>query len=154
MPLQIRYHQTEHAPEHTIIGIDPGKTTGIAVFEPTGRWTLIELDTLPTLWDLLLQVEPRTIVCEKFVWQPRVHDATALEHIGVIKLYSLQRFDVDIVFQMPSAAKNFVTDTMLRRNKMYDISKGMRHARDALRHTIYYLVHKGNDKSWLETMKG
>lgn len=153
MPLLTRNFQRAANVEHNIIGIDPGKTTGVVVLEPTGRWTLMELDTLSALWDLLLQVEPKTIVCEKFVWQPRVHDITAVEYIGVTKLYVQQRFDVTMIYQTPSAAKNFVTDTLLRRNGMFDSSKGMRHARDAKRHVIYYLVHRTGDKSWLAVMK-
>lgn len=136
-----------------IIGLDPGKTTGAALLQPNGQWTVAELDNLPALWDLLLQLKPKTVVCERFVWQPRIHDASALKHIGVTELYVQQRYDVNMIYQMPSAAKNFVSDVMLRRNDMFNVSKGMRHARDAIRHVIYYLVHVLGDKSWLEAMR-
>lgn len=136
-----------------IIGLDPGKTTGAAIIQPTGWWTIAELDSLPALWDIVSQLKPKIVVCERFVWQPRVHDATALEAIGVTKLYVQQHYDVNMVFQMPAAAKNFVSDVMLRRNDLFNVSKGMRHARDAIRHVIYYLVHVLGDKSWVEAMK-
>jgi hypothetical protein len=136
-----------------LVTLDPGKTTGAAVLYPNGWWTLAEFDSLPALWDLLTQIQPTLVVCEKFVWQPRPSDVSALEYIGVTKLYVQQRFDVNIVMQMPSAAKNFVSDTMLRRNDMFDPSKGMRHARDAIRHTIYFLTHGLGDQSWVEAMR-
>lgn len=136
-----------------LVGLDPGKTTGAAVRYPSGIWTIAELDALPALWDFLSQLDPKLVVCEKFVWQPRPSDVTALEAIGVTKLYVQQRYDVNMVFQMPSAAKNFVSDVMLRRNDMFLASRGMRHARDAIRHVIYYLVHTAKDRTWLDAMK-
>lgn len=148
--------QRNNVIDHTrpkIVGLDPGKTTGAAILYPNGEWTLAQLTTLTALWDFLLQVDPKIIVYERFVPQPRAHDVTAIEHIGVIKLYAQQRYDVNMIPQTPSAAKNFVSDIMLRRNDMFSASKGMRHSRDAIRHVVYYLVHTLKDKSWVETLK-
>jgi hypothetical protein len=135
------------------IGIDPGETTGVAILHPTGLWILSQLDSLPALWDLLLQTQPKLVICERFIRQPRVANLTALEYIGVTKLYVQQRYDVNMVEQTPSAAKNFVGDLMLRRNDMFNCSKGISHARDAVRHVIYYLVHGLKEISWVESMK-
>lgn len=109
--------------------------------EPIGWWTVGQIGSLSVLYDILIKAAPEVIVCEKFVPQPRQKIvATALKFIGVAELYA-EQYDVPVEFQMPSQAKNFVGDRMLRKNDLW--IKAMPHGRDAIRHVIYYMNKLG-----------
>lgn len=147
-----------------IEALDPGGTTGWAFFNPTRHFIScgqLTGDHHKSLYDHLdrhymeassddygtLDANPFfEIVCESFefrqhhgVFDQDKVELDSKEYIGVTKLYS----DVECVpihFQTASLAKHFVGDDKLRRLGWYDKTKGMVHARDALRHLIYYLI--------------
>lgn len=62
--------------------------------------------------------------------------------IGALEAAAI-RAKAKIVFQHASDAKNLVTDTMLKKYKVYDQLE-TRHERDAARHIIYYYLSKLN----------
>src|SRR3990172_1289730 len=45
--------------------------------------------------------------------------------------------NIPVVMHSASQAKGFVTDEKLKAWQMYEVTKGQRHARDALRHAVY-----------------
>lgn len=141
-----------------IIALDPGGTTGIAVWtdcrpsSPTdNEFTWYELgpeEHHKELWDFLLKGTvgasgDHTIVCESFEFrQNRQRDNINLmsrEYIGVVKLFQ-QQYGTPVVFQTAGVAKPFVTDEKLKAMGLYQ--KGSKHERDATRHLIYYMVNK------------
>jgi predicted RNase H-like nuclease (RuvC/YqgF family) len=142
--------QTSEISQRLILGIDPGNTCGIAAREPMGWWTIGQVTTLSALWDVLQRTTPEIIVCERFTPQPRQKIvATAIEFIGVAKLYS-ELNDVPFEPQTPSQAKNFVGDRLLRHSDLW--IKGMQHGRDAIRHVLYYQIKHG-ESSYIEHLK-
>jgi hypothetical protein len=62
------------------------------------------------------------------------------EYIGIVKLSAQQHADVEIVTQSPSEALWFVKDNKIQALGWYASTKGLPHARDALRHLLRYLV--------------
>ena len=64
-------------------------------------------------------------------------DVPTLQLIGAIK-YMLYKRNIPYKLQMAQQAKGFVTDAKLKEWGMWDI--GHKHARDACRHCVYYLV--------------
>lgn len=112
--------------------------------------TLLDHTPKNSLWakDLGVNIKvrsPREIVCESFQFRQfegfdkSKVELDSMEYIGVVKLYS-QLTGVPVTFQTASMAKNFISDDKLRRLGWYDLTKGMVHARDALRHLLYFLI--------------
>lgn len=134
-----------------ILAIDPGTTTGFALFnedgghfisyEVEGPVNAVEsvtlfLDTAHTANDIV------EIVCESFVISARtiktqrVNDPWEIK--GWIKLECLRR-DVAYTEQSPATGKSFGTDDKLRKIGWFRSSEGG-HANDAARHLITYLA--------------
>lgn len=143
-----------------IMALDPGGTTGWARFDPNN--TAIYCGQLCgahqlELYDFLRSVlgnakhsafqqnTPMQIVCESFQFRQFTGfdkskvELDSVEYIGVVKLFS-QSYGVPVQFQTASLAKHFVSDEKLKRMDWYKPTAGLVHARDALRHIIYYLV--------------
>lgn len=150
-----------------IIALDPGGTTGWAMwtkmynYVPGSGQYLGEDDKFSwgqlgphehheELFALLehMHVQEYTIVCESFEFrQYRQRENINLmsrEYIGVVKLFRQQRSEIasfsPVVFQTAGQAKGFVSDEKLKAIDLYP--SGQKHARDALRHLIYYMVNK------------
>jgi hypothetical protein len=133
----------------TILSLDPGETTGVAIigFDPkrgpavtycdqiTGgpvgfiRW----FKSLPTDWY-------DEIVCESFVLRPGVHGAniTPAYVIGALEAMA----EVPITYQSPSQKKLVPDETLKRGQTTFIIGKP--HATDAVRHGIIYLRNMGH----------
>jgi hypothetical protein len=161
-----------------ILALDPGGTTGwaqltyvdtkpiecdwttwvgsIGVREP--MWTCGQIgpdDHHKELFALLERADAFdfTVVCESFEFrQYRQRDNINLmsrEYIGVTKLFGQER-NRPVVFQTAGAAKPFVTDEKLKAMGLW--VPGQKHARDALRHLVTFLVRKEHRtelvKSW------
>lgn len=138
-----------------VMALDPGGTTGWALFNPLLPHVLcgqLSGNHHLNLFSYLQEtVEPPTvlresvIVCESFQFRQFTGfdkskvQLDSVEYIGVVKLFS-QQFGVPVQFQTASLAKHFVSDEKLRRMDWYKPTAGLVHARDALRHIIYYLV--------------
>lgn len=94
---------------------------------------------------LITQEQPDRIVCEDYKvysWKAASHSWNELytpKLIGTIQTLG-HLLNLPLKFQMAQLAKGFVTDNKLREWNMYGATKGMKHARDSLRHGLYYLL--------------
>lgn len=141
-----------------VMAFDPGVTTGWAAWpDPNaplsskqihlGQHTgsLLSLEMLLDAW------QPDVVIFESFKYQRR--DKVVLyprEVIGVIKLWC-ERRGIEPIEQTPSQAKNLWTDDKIKKLNLWMPS--FRHAMDALRHLLYYLVVTKGDRSWLEPLR-
>jgi len=152
-----------------IIALDPGGTTGWAMWQdttimagadlgwPWNHFTCGQIGPEEHHDDLYIlletqQTHPFTVVCETFEFRQSDNhrEGTNLmsrEYIGVAKLFVRQRSfvkdgvaQVRYVPQSPSQGKGFVSDEKLKVMGLW--VPGQKHARDALRHLVYYLVNK------------
>jgi hypothetical protein len=134
-----------------IIGIDPGKTTGLAwgdtelmttggaeiSFDDFGDW----LNT--SLARLKAEGKDVRVACERFTIAAgtikKSQDAHwALEAIGVAR-YISRCYGVEFIMQHPSDVKGAVSDEKLKKAGWYIPGKG--HANDALRHVSMAMIH-------------
>jgi hypothetical protein len=140
------------------VALDPGGTTGAAVVESEGeQWTMnvLQLGPEPHHEQLFRKIalwKPEVIICESFINVGM--DAAVLtsrEYIGVVRLYVqmlvFQGHHCELVFQSSSIAKQFWKDSQLKAFHAY--VPGMQHARDAIRHYLYWRTFTLNDKSLL-----
>ncbi len=90
------------------------------------------------------------VVCERFDDRATGHhvDPVALEYIGVVKDWCEEN-DVPLVMQMPSQAKTFTKNVNLRRLGIWEGSR-WKHAMDAYRHLLWYLIHTTGRNDLLE----
>lgn len=131
------------------VALDPGGTTGLAVFDngklthsrqcPTGDVYLLG----PKFIQLLTSLEPERIVLENYLvysWKSSSHswdDMHTSRLIGAIECWAGgQQIPVPLYKQTAQQAKGWATDERLKDWGMYD--EGLRHARDAVRHGIYW----------------
>lgn len=132
----------------TVIGVDPGGTTGIALWSRQQGLTMREIDDAAAaadwLADMARSIPKATFVVERYIITPATakmsqqHDA--LEIIGALK-YVARKYGHGVVMQSPSEAKTFSTDTKLKNVGWYKPGQG--HARDASRHVMVYLAKQG-----------
>jgi hypothetical protein len=136
----------------TIIGVDPGLTTGIAVYSPApvlrsaGAWDLLQVTrgaVLPVVRALSVNW-PVMIAVEGFVVGPRAARSstpeggrTARELISVLS--QLAGPDVQVVVRNASQVKPWATDKRLDAAGV-PTTPGMRHARDGARQALYSAV--------------
>lgn len=137
----------------TLLALDPGETTGWARFSATPEQLVLEEFGQAKTWpidqsvsgvtELLGRHAPTVVVMESYrvyEWKTDDHSWSSvptLQLIGCIKTLSIQR-NTPFYEQTAQIAKNFCTDERLKTWGMYP--KGLRHARDAIRHGIYYLL--------------
>lgn len=132
----------------TVVGVDPGGTTGLALWSPTQGLTMRQIEGADNAVDFLADcartLHGATFVVEKYIITPATaklsqqHDP--LEIIGAIK-YLVRKYDHKLVMQSPSEAKAFSTNDKLKRVQWY--TPGQDHARDASRHVLLYLSKVG-----------
>lgn len=131
-------------PQHCyLLCLDPGETTGYAIFSNEHVLTSAGEITggLLEIWNLLNDAHPLTIVCEGFVLY--AHRAAQkinssfpeVEAIGVIRLWASLN-DVEMHEQLAAAAKVPITDDILQ---ALNVRVSSRHARDAVRHGVLFL---------------
>jgi hypothetical protein len=87
--------------------------------------------------------KPQTIVCESF--ENRGNDAAqfiSLEYIGVVRAWAMSR--CNLVFQNKPTGTTFWDDAKLKKYGMWVQGK---HARDAVKHYLYYRTFTCDDKS-------
>src|SRR3972149_10525216 len=121
-----------------VLAVDPGATTGIALWLPPGpnpaTYQLAVNDAVDWCADLLHSQHLTLVVCESFVprpgaksWQPdAIETVGALRHLA---RWGLHKFEL----QSPADAKRFSTDSKLRKLDWYTPTVGG-HINDALRH--------------------
>lgn len=138
-----------------LLALDPGETTGYAVFE---NQTLLEADQAKTkpiedgyawLNGIFLKHKPTQVVYETYrvyAWKAEDHANSEIftaQFIGTVKTVCAIH-KVPHHTQSASIAKGFCTDEKLELWGFY--RKGLKHARDALRHATYYQLHPVLDK--------
>ena len=139
----------------TILAFDPGGTTGVCdiTFDSSGGRNCQLYQLGPGEHHLQLSqlikgyvynVDRLFIVCERFEY--RAHSKAGLrldsrEYIGVIK-QTAQELSLPVVMQSAAQAKGFVTNEHIKRAGLYRTS--YRHAMDAVRHAIYFLVNNAD----------
>ena len=135
-----------------VLCLDPGETTGWAVFTDgeltdCGQWPTM---TPPELADSIAAVhydgDGSGQTLSKIVYEEyRVRgnkfkehvgsEVVTIQHIGAIKVVAAE-LDVPTFKQTPGMAKGFATDGKLQRWDLYQT--GMRHSNDAIRHGCYW----------------
>lgn len=140
----------------TILAVDPGKATGLALFEfsagkePAFTWAREvqqEEYALP-IREVLREYPNTEVVCERFVINAQtVRNSQApfsLEQIGILKqcLMDVGRKPDDIYFQSPSDAKGMFDNTKLKKLEYWH-KGGDGHALDAIRHGLLRCVKLG-----------
>lgn len=125
---------------HRIVGVDPGKTTGIMSFTVLEDGTVsciepLQLDFIGAGLYLSQRLKEGDIVaCESYRFMPKkAQDYSAPEVIGLVR-YFCSRLGSDLIMQTPSAVKSLVSNEVLRRSGLYVQGD---HARDASRHAVY-----------------
>lgn len=133
-----------------LLCFDPGQTTGWALFENSKLIKCGQLATYPvkncivSLTKFINEIAPDYVVIEEY----RVYAHKAEDHaqndmhtsrlIGALEYYLVI---TSIGYEMRGAglAKGFATDEKLRDWNFWQV--GERHARDAIRHGVYFLCH-------------
>lgn len=135
-----------------IIGIDPGKTTGIAEFRDhcgIGMYELREEDVVHHVQKFIsvaksreVKSHPIIIAVERFTIRQgthrMTHQPTALHVIGALREAFNSNSDVIISVQQPATAKKLGKKSLLHTAKLY--STTMPHANDAARHVLVALL--------------
>ena len=166
--LLLKHRGVDYTPPETLLCLDPGFTTGVAVFTngKLTHWeqvtTITDYKTTPHLqWDNLLdlfaRIKPTKIVCEDYriythkLDQHNFSGVDTLRLIGGIDMLAQvgypiavdarvleMNLPVSITYQMASMAKGFCTDDKLKHWNYWQ--PGMKHSRDAIRHGCYYML--------------
>lgn len=133
-----------------IIAVDPGLSTGLAWW---GGENLRPSTSCIKDWFMVADFisekiqntnVPITLVIEKFTITTKTgklsQQPEALKLTGVLEYMANSWSQVNVVFQTPSAAKNFSKDTKLKHLGWWAPTD---HERDALRHLVLYSVKNG-----------
>ena len=135
-----------------IVGVDPGKATGIAVWcdgcrmdHPT--WPdCAEVEDATTVRAVLLRMlcehgglSPKLIAVERFVQDFRkTRQSTATEVTGQVGALAAE-LGIKLLLQPPGPAKKIAPNPLLRRIGWYTASRDQ-HANDATRHVLLALA--------------
>lgn len=145
---------------YRVIALDPGGTTGWATYsahwdKELNLFTTNGSDLYP--WACgqlegkhhsqlehllgLQHVQHYWVVCERFDDRSTGHavNLVAREYIGVVERFCQDRH-VPMVRQLPATAKGFVKNQNLKNLDLWDGVK-WKHAMDARRHLLWYLIH-------------
>ncbi len=144
----------------TVIAIDPGKTTGLAVFYYDGTaspvlhsageydvWKFVE-ELHAAIVFARQQHGTTDIVCERFIINAQtVRNSQApysIEQIGILKyvMYTLGIDPESIIFQSPADAKKMFPNSALKTLKYWTVGSDG-HDKDAIRHALIRLVKTG-----------
>lgn len=156
----------------TIIALDPGGTTGWAYWraevlqDPTTEeyefykesWDCGQLGPSEHHLDLYnflggQETEDYTIVSESFEYRNKSRpglDLSSKEYIGVAKVFCQER-GIPYYEQTASMGKGFVKDANIKRLGLW--SSGWKHAMDAYRHLLYYMINTDRITPRLELLK-
>ena len=138
-----------------LLGIDPGKRTGICWIAAGERWVDLDnhfdvpdgVEGVLRWWDENLasvKSSSFTIVMEDFTNREGTFgiDHTPERVIGAIQALAAQR-NIPVVMRPPSGRLKQVPDAILKALKVYLAGKGNRNAKEAVRHCVAFLkAHK------------
>ncbi len=143
----LQYRRHPEALPSRLLALDPGETTGWAAFNDGAYKQSGHINTteqpMTSLRTLLRLVRPTVIVAENYVvysHKLKSHTNNRLITARVLGMIQglCEEAEIPLHLQMASQAKGFVPDTRLRNWGLWQ--PGERHARDAIRHGVYYLV--------------
>lgn len=144
--------------------LDPGETTGWAIFsqgqlvlcgqEHTGDEPALMAEFIHGIQESVLNSATYNTGLEHIVYEEyRIRGNKALQHIGsevvtiqhigVIKA-TADQLGIPVTKQTAGQVKQFATDIHLRRWGLFQTGK--RHANDAIRHGVYWLLFAGGRK--------
>lgn len=127
-----------------IIGVDPGDTTGIAIWRPGTQLTCAQLNPLSVVPALRPHVTARTLVaCETFVIGSQTAKKSRSSHVTDVigRVMGLcEECDARFKRQTASEAKTFAVNALLKRVGWWQ--PGLRHAMDAARHALLALARE------------
>ena len=146
----LKRHRPDYIPPEILLSIDPGETTGYAIFIKGSYHNSDIIQFSSTYdWQLLFAPEPDIVVCEEY----RIYGGQRLAHtgskvdtiriIGAIE-YLCRQYDIPLYKQMASSHKNFCTDDKLKEWNFY--KKINKHSRDAIRIGCYWLLFNKGEK--------
>jgi hypothetical protein len=141
-----------------ILALDPGETTGFAVFDADPNnidW--LEIDQVKTwpedqatsnIWELFNRFQPKKLAAESYRvydWKSDDHKWSSVNTVQIIGcIWTLAQtapfhhlWQNGIVWQSAQNAKGFWTDDKLREFGVY--LPGVKHGRDATRHALHFL---------------
>lgn len=131
-----------------LLCLDPGETTGWAVFEDGALTASGQAPTLNGGWNvidaLFADVNPTVVIYENYrVYEHKLSrhansEVYTLRLVGVIEYLCDIKHKIPRYNQMAYQAKGFITDDKLKFWGFYKI--GHKHARDAIRHGCYFLL--------------
>ena len=139
-----------------VLAIDPGKTTGMALFsikngdDPELLWSGEEefVGFADKTRMIFMQYTDLELVCEKFTINLQTAKNSqapySLECIGALKLILLDRNrdPESLKFQIPANAMNMFPNPKLKKLEYWHRGGGG-HALDAIRHGLLYMVTTG-----------
>ena len=136
-------------PPEVLIAVDPGETTGYAVFIDTrlDHYAQVSADDIwgaaKWLETFIKKYNPKVVVVEDYrvySWRAKQHTWSDLFNPRLIGgrevLFGMH--DVPLIKQQPQVAKGFCTDDKLKSWGFW--MKGQPHVRDAIRHGCYYIL--------------
>lgn len=142
-----RRNEPNWVPPKVLLALDPGETTGWAVFSEGHLVEEGQADTKTEMcggiYHLLEAVQPTQIICEDYRVYAHKTDSHAWnalhtpQLIGATKMWCFIN-EVNIAFQMAATAKPFCTPQKLKEWGFW--KEGMRHADDAIKHGAYFLL--------------
>lgn len=144
-----------------IIALDPGETTGYAIYSSyktkSGQVrSLVATEIGPDphhlqLYSLLDNAHPNVVVCEDFRYQrgPGGHNLTPVEYIGICKLWSTKN-------HVPLELQGRTYKVLWDDGKIKQLGlwrPGKPHAMDALRHLLYYVTLILQDSHYVKQLE-
>lgn len=142
-----------------MVSLDPGGTTGVAVFGIKGDAILIQATAQigpqehhDLLWDTLSRLQPALVVCEDFQYRNGLEKANLIpcQYIGVLNLW-VKRSGAHVKMQTPATGKAFWTNDKLKVLGEYRAANP--HAMDALRHGLHYISFTLGYQGYLSRLK-
>lgn len=140
----------------TVIGVDPGQTTGVALLVPGRAPEVLQCSpglVLPVVRALTYTHGPLVLAVERFVVgarsarssTPKAGQVTrdligALTDLDSVEVGGAQ-VTVRVVLRSAAEVKPWATDRRLDAAGLLTATKGMRHAADACRHALFAQVH-------------
>jgi len=142
--------------EDTVLALDPGKFTGLALIQPHVSTHVLsselDVDAVVSAFQKIrdhVGHQHLEVVMEAFTISERTIKTAlsldALDLIGYVKL-SCTTAGIPFKLQLPAQAKSFATDSKLKAIGWYDRTPDG-HKNDALRHLLVYMINTYSDWS-------
>jgi hypothetical protein len=145
-------------PKDAVLAVDPGLTTGWALWVDGDVWTgqtAGQLAFADEAWGVLHQVRP-VVVCEAYIitseTAKKSRQYEPLELIGTLRFLT-HLLELEFELQTPTQAKRFSTDDKLKAAGWWVPGQG--HGMDAARHLLRYMMTKRKHEALLnKVMEG